>query len=268
MITIKKFHQCIWDYYEVNRRSFVWREEITPYYVVISELMLQQTQAFRVVEKFNFFVRLFSSFEVLANAPFALVLAAWKGLGYNRRARYVQQIAQCIVEKYGGQLPADPLVLETFPGIGPATARSIVVFTYNKPEVFIETNIRAVFIHHFFKLQQDVSDRDIVSLVAKTLDYNNPREWYYALMDYGVMLKKQFKNPVRRSAHYTVQSRFVGSNRQLRGKLLDVLLKCAQVSHADIYGLLPDWQPAQIDTALEQLIAERFIKDSSNFYSL
>ena len=268
VITTKKFRQQVWDYYATNRRSFAWRDNIVPYHVVISELMLQQTQTFRVAEKFDHFVQLFPSFEALADAPFALVLAAWKGLGYNRRARYAQQIAQHIVEKHAGQLPADPLILEVFPGIGPATARSIVVFAYNKPEVFIETNIRAVFIHHFFNHEHVVNDRDIVPLVAKTLDKKNPREWYYALMDYGVMLKKQFKNPARRSAHHAIQSRFEGSNRQLRGKLLALLLKYGQLSFADVYGLLPDWTPEKIDHALEQLVNEESVKRLVDFYTL
>lgn len=268
VITTKKFRQCVWDYYTANRRSFVWRDNIVPYRVVVSELMLQQTQTFRVAEKFDYFIQLFPSFEVLAQAPLALVIGAWKGLGYNRRARYAQQIAQHVVEKYAGQLPDDPLVLELLPGIGKATARSIVVFAYNKPEVFIETNIRAVFIHHFFNHEHVVNDRDIMPLIAKTLDKKNPREWYYALMDYGVMLKKQFKNPARRSAHHVVQSRFEGSNRQLRGKLLDLLLKYSQLSCADVYGLLTDWRPDQIDRALKQLVDENLIKHSADFYSM
>lgn len=258
----------MYDYYQTNRRDFAWREEISPYRVVISEIMLQQTQTFRVAEKFEQFVSVLPSFQALAQAPLAMVLALWKGLGYNRRARYVQQIAQKVVTDFGGMLPYDPAVLETFPGLGKATARSIVVFAFNKPEVFIETNIRTVFIHHFFSDMHEVADRDLMPLVAKTLDHEQPREWYYALMDYGVMLKKQFKNPARRSAHYTIQSRFKGSNRQLRGKILELLLKHAYLPVADIYDFLVEWRSDNVDQALGQLLQEQLIKQCGDYYQI
>ena len=109
------------------------------------------------------------------------------------------------------------------------------VFAFNKPTPFIETNIRRVFIHFFFSRQKSIRDKDIMALVEKTLDRKNPREWYYALMDYGAMLGRETtQNPNRRSRHYHHQSRFAGSDRQLRGKILQLLLADSSISAREI----------------------------------
>jgi len=173
MLSTQEFTKIVYDYYADNKRNFIWRDTQNSYWVVVSELMLQQTQTFRVEQKFENFVRILPTFNVLAQAPFVQVLSLWKGLGYNRRALYVHQIAQKIVGAYAGVVPEEPFLLENFPGIGPATARSIVVFAYNKPEVFIETNIRAVFLHHFFPGVCEVDDKELLPLVEKTLDNAN-----------------------------------------------------------------------------------------------
>jgi A/G-specific adenine glycosylase len=136
----------------------------------------------------------------------------------------LKSCAEAVIQEYGGRLPSSVDELIKLPGIGKATASSIRAFAFNKPAVFIETNIRAVFIHFFFRERERVSDADIIPLVEKTLDKSRPREWYYALMDYGVMLKKTFQNPARKSIHHKKQSRFEGSNRQLRGRILKALL--------------------------------------------
>lgn len=222
--SIKLCQSIIYDYYQSNRRSFVWRENPTPYNVVVSEIMLQQTQTDRVAPKFDAFVNRFSDFQSLATSLFPEILALWKGLGYNRRALALQTIAQKIVTQHGGELPQDIDLLESFPSIGPATARSITTFAFNIPTVFIETNVRTVFIHLFKPNQKDVTDRELHALVEATLDHHNPRAWYYALMDYGVMLKKIIGNASRASAHYQRQTSFQGSDRQIRGLILQVLL--------------------------------------------
>lgn len=263
----KQFQSLVYQFYRDNRRTFAWREHITPYRVVVSEIMLQQTQTFRVADKFDVFVRVFSDFQALAQAPWPIVLGLWKGLGYNRRARYLQEVARLVVADHAGVLPPDPTILEQMPGIGPATARSIATFTYNQPEIFIETNIRAVFIHHFFAQCTDVDDREIIPLVTQMLDGDNPREWYYALMDYGVMLKKQFKNPARRSAHHQKQSRFKGSFRQLRGKILQLLLSHAQLPAHELYDMV-NYRPDEVDRALAELCVQNLIQKSEDVYHL
>ena len=222
-----QFQKTVYAYFDRSGRTRLpWRRaRRTPYHIFISEIMLQQTQVDRVVEKFELFIRTFKNFQSLAAAPFSSVLAVWHGLGYNRRARYVHQAAQTIVRDHRGRLPADPEILATLPGIGRATAASICAFAFSMSIVFIETNIRSVFIHHFFHDRKNVPDTAIEPLVAATLDRHDPYRWYSALMDYGVYLKKTVANPSRKSTHYVKQSRFEGSARQVRGRIIKRLLE-------------------------------------------
>ncbi len=186
--------------------------------------MLQQTQAPRVVAKYEEFIRKFPAVEDLAKARLNTVLKLWQGLGYNRRALNLQRAAQEIVKNFNARFPKDMETLLTLPGVGPATAGDIMAFAFNKAETVIETNIRTVFIHHFFQDEKKIHDDKIIPLIKKTLDQKNPREWYYALMDYGAMLKKTIPNPSRRSVHYAKQSPFKGSNREILSKILKYTL--------------------------------------------
>lgn len=222
-MTPKQFQKIIWDYYRNHARDFPWRRTTIPYRIAVSEIMLQQTQAQRVIPKYQNFIKQFPTWQVLAAAPLREVLLAWQGLGYNRRGKALHELANIICSDYKNKLPANPQILKTLPGIGPATAASICAFAFNQPTVFIETNIRSVFIHFFFKDQDNISDKAIQPLVVKTLDQQNPRQWYFALMDYGVMLKRTFKNPSRKSLHHTSQTPFQGSHRQIRGRILKQL---------------------------------------------
>ncbi len=260
------FVSTIKAFYRSHKRVLPWRENITPYGVVISEIMLQQTQVSRVLVKYPDFITQFPHFESLANAPFDEILRRWKGMGYNRRALYLKKISKMIVEVYNNVVPRDPVILDTFPGIGHATAHSIATFIYNKPHIFIETNIRRVFIHHFFTQCEYISDADILPLVQRTIDYNNPREWYYALMDYGSYLATQIDNPNRKSKHYTRQSVFEGSNRQLRGKILALLLRSHmnmdQLQAAAVADL------SKIEILIAQLQNEGFVVKDKGDYSI
>ena len=220
--------------------------------------MLQQTQTYRVADKFDHFVAQFPSFETLAQAPFEAVLRAWKGLGYNRRAMALQKIAQAVTDTYAGMLPDKPEILETLPGIGKATARSITTFAFNKPTAFIETNIRTVYIYHFFPAAAKVADAELEPLIANTLDTENPREWYYALMDYGVMLKKKVGNVSRLSKHYHRQSTFQGSDRQIRGMILQALLDHHVLSPDEIVGLL-NKEPGRVHKIIDDLCREELV---------
>jgi A/G-specific adenine glycosylase len=220
----ESFVRLIKDYYRAGRRPMPWRDHITPYRVVVSEIMLQQTRVSRVMEKFPEFIRQFPDFPSLHSASLGEVLAAWQGLGYNRRARYLHGIAIRVMEDWNGILPSSPDILQTLPGIGAATAGSITAFAFNTPVVFIETNIRRVFIHHFFADESQVADSRILPIIADTLDTDNPRDWYYALMDYGTWLSGRIENPNRRSRHYSRQPSFEGSDRQIRGEILRQLI--------------------------------------------
>ena len=222
---IFSFQQEVLLFYQSHgRHDLCWRHTTDPYRIVVSELMLQQTQVERVTKKFPEFIAAFPDFDALAAAPLKKILSIWQGMGYNRRAMYVKKIAETVVQHYHGELPADVETLATFPGIGKATASSIVAFAFNKPVVFIETNIRRVYIHRFFPQQETVTDSEILPFVEGTLYRNNPRIWYWALMDLGASLKKTITNPNRRSAHYTRQAPFAGSDRRIRGMIVKALL--------------------------------------------
>ena len=255
---VSSFKQLIWDYYAANRREFPWRYVEDPYYIVVSEIMLQQTQTFRVGPKFNQFIERFPTWQSLADASWPDVLIAWQGLGYNSRAKRLHEIAKRIMGEFEGRVPDAPDILVTFPGIGINTAGSICAFAFNRPTIFAETNIRAVFIYHFFPGQEKINDKLILPLVEATLDRSDPRSWYYALMDYGVFLKRQARNPGRRSAHYTRQSKFEGSDRQIRSMILKRLLASRRV-HKDELVASIDREQTRVLRILNDLCNEKLI---------
>jgi A/G-specific adenine glycosylase len=229
--------------------------------------MLQQTQTERVVQKYQQFLNSFPDFPSLAQAPLREVLRVWQGLGYNRRAMALKKIAQIVVGDFHGNLPSSPEALMSLPGIGKATAYAICAFAFNEPVVFIETNIRRVFIHHFFQKENDVKDTQILPLVEKTLDTSNPRKWYFALMDYGVMLKKQYQNPNRKSAHYQKQPPFEGSNRQIRGMILKALTLESWISQREIIRRLGK-DPERVKKNLTQLQKEGFVRKKRSRFTI
>lgn len=240
---ISAFQELIWNYYNDHARSMPWRTNTDPYYILVSEMMLQQTQVGRVIPKFEEFLRLFPTVHELAAAPQAEVLKAWSGLGYNRRAKFLHAAATEIVSQYDGRVPTTLTALTNLPGIGHNTACAIVTYAYNQPVTFVETNIRAVFLHHFFEGQVTVDDKQLLPYISNSLDTSNPREWYWALMDYGAHLKATHPNPSRRSKHHSKQSVFNGSVRQLRGKILKELTL----------------KPMHLKTLIDQLEDERCI---------
>ncbi|MHA1110169.1 MAG: A/G-specific adenine glycosylase [Promethearchaeota archaeon] len=265
---IKEFQSLIWDYYKSHPRPFTWRETRNPYHIFISEWMLQQTQTSAVVPKYKAFLTKFPTFSDLAGASMDDVLKLWQGLGYNRRAIWMKTATELIVANYNGILPQDPELLEKIKGIGHATAREMVTFSYNIPTAFIETNIRRVFLHLFFNTKSKVHDKVILELVEKTVDTVNPREWYYALMDYGVMLKKTVKpDPNHRSFHYKKQPKFKGSNRELRGKILRMKITEPTITIEELSKKInqPILKIRELVTKMEQ---EGFFKGSDKNQSI
>ena len=261
------FQKTIWEYYRKHARTLPWRKTRSPYHILVSEIMLQQTQVERVIEKYKKFISAFPDFSSLSRAPLHDVLSIWQGLGYNRRAIALKQIAYEVITKYDGILPSSVDTLIQLPGIGKATASAIAAFAFNQPTVFIETNIRRVFIHCFFQDRGNVKDSELLSLIEEALDQGNPRQWYYALMDYGAMLKKEFINPNRKSWHYQKQSPFEGSQRQLRGMVLRALLQEQKITGTRIINIL-EKDPNKVKDVIEQLEKEGFIRKERNRYSI
>jgi A/G-specific adenine glycosylase len=255
---IRSFRRKVWEHYRRHRRAMPWRGEPDPYRVLVSEVMLQQTQVDRVLGKYGRFLAAFPDFTALDRAPLAAVLELWRGLGYNRRAIALKRIARAVLERHGGVLPRDPELLVALPGIGRATAGSLAAFAYDEPVVFIETNIRRVFLHEFFPGAEGVPDAALLPLVERALVAARPREWYYALMDFGQALAKRVPNPNRRSAAYARQSRFEGSDRQVRGAILRELLARGPAT-ADRLARALEEDPERVRRLVGQLEREGFV---------
>ncbi|GMO52292.1 MAG: endonuclease III [Termitinemataceae bacterium] len=222
-MTGKQFRKRIYQFYEKSGRDFPWRSaDASPWGILVSEFMLQQTQTSRVCDYWKHWLELWPHPADFAGAPLSHALREWSGLGYNRRCLNLHKTAAIIAEEHGGIVPRTPEDLQKLPGIGAYTAGAIACFAYQHSSVFIETNIRAALIHCFFsnRMENPVHDDELVPILDAALDRANPRLFYWALMDYGAALKKAGQNAARNSVHYTRQSRFEGSFRQKRGALL------------------------------------------------
>ena len=219
-MTTDDFQELIWTKGRELYREMPWRKDTRPYYVLVSELMLQQTQVDRVVPKFNAFIDRFPDEASLADAPLADVLTLWSGLGYNRRAKFLHESAKKIVSDFEGQFPVSYADILSLPGVGPGTAGAITVYAFNRPVPFIETNVRTVYFHHYFADGEKVSDEQLKKVVAETIDFEHPREFYWALMDYGTWLKKNGAGRITQSKHYKKQAPLKGSLREMRGLIV------------------------------------------------
>lgn len=263
-------NEVVWDYYNrKGRHDLPWRQpeadgSFDAYKIFVSEIMLQQTQVSRVIPKFLEFITAFPTVFALAAAEQGDVLRAWSGLGYNRRARYLHQAAQTVVSHYAGKFPADQKQLVTLPGVGINTAGAILAYAYNLPAIFIETNIRTAFIHHYFAERTDVTDAEIVMRVAETLDREHSREWYWALMDYGSHLKQEIGNLNKLSKTYAKQSAFHGSKRQIRGRVLK-LLGAGPLAYKELETEITD---ERLPLVIQDLLSEGLINETAAGFQL
>ncbi|MEE8722239.1 MAG: adenine glycosylase [Eggerthellaceae bacterium] len=243
-------------------RELPWRNVDDPYAVLVSEVMLQQTQVKRVLGYWERFLAHFPTVDALAAGSTSDVLELWQGLGYNRRALALKRCCEQCARDHAGALPKTSDELEALPGIGPATAAGVVAFAYNRPAVYLETNVRSVFLHELFPEREQVPDRELVPYVADTCPATGARAWYYALLDYGAYLKTQVENPSRRSRQYTRQSAFEGSHRQKRSFVLKcVLAQPEGVSAAEVARRLNAFEREQgrgdvPASAFDRLVAE------------
>ena len=257
-MTHTKFKETVWSFYTKEGRDLPWRKTTNPYRIWVSEVMLQQTQVARVLPKYKAFLKQFKTIQDLASAPLSEVLLYWQGLGYNRRAKLLHEGAKYIVKNHKGIFPKESL--RDIPGIGAYTEGAVQAFAYNKAVACIETNIRTVYLHHFFKDKKDILDTEILPLIEKTLDRENPKEWYWALMDYGSHLKRSGVQLNTKSKHYTKQSTFKGSEREVRGAILKTLL-----AKKSIQNLFPK-RREQVEKQLIKLHKEGLIQKKGRGY--
>lgn len=265
--SISEFKEAIYSHFKEKGRTFPWREDPRPWGVMVSEFMLQQTQIERVIPYWERWMHLWPTPKALAKVSLEDALREWNGLGYNRRGRFLIECAQLITKKYNGKVPETPALLLPLPGIGAYTAGAIACFGYNYPSVFIETNIRASVIHFFFQGQEAVNDREIFPILKEALDRDNPRRWYWALMDYGAALKKVTVNPGRRSAHYTRQSPFQGSFRQQRGRIIKALIFQGPATMLDLQkstGI----EPEELYKVLDTLEKDSMVAETLGIYQI
>ncbi len=214
--TIRAFRRKMLDFYRAHGRTLPFRQTADPYLITVSELMLQQTQVERVLPKYEAWVKRWPNWPSLAKADRRELLTMWSGLGYNRRAIYLGEMARVIMEKYFGVMPTDPDELCKLPGIGPYTSRAILIFAFDKPLITIDTNIRRVLIHEL-KLPPEINRLHLEQVAKLVLPKGKSRVWHYALMDYSrIALPRR----IARIPSLSRQSTFQGSLRQIRGEIV------------------------------------------------
>jgi A/G-specific adenine glycosylase len=263
-MTPVQFRRLVWaQYKKEGRHALPWRKTRDVYHILVSEVMLQQTQVDRVIPFYTKFLTQFPTARKLAAAPLSHVLKAWQGLGYNRRAKMLRA-ASSILAREKARTVTD---LEALPGVGPYTAKAVAAFAWNQDGVVIETNIRTAVIHHFFKTIEPVTDSEIAQVLEKTLPKGKAREWYSALMDYGASLKRSGISYNARGVRYVKQSKFTGSAREARGAILRTL-STGPASSARLYTLLGPSRRSQMRAALTALCIEQLVTKEKRLYRL
>lgn len=270
---INVFCSVVEQYYAAHARQLAWRMpdangKFDPYKIVVSELMLQQTQVSRVSVKYAEFLHIFPSVQILSKSSLADVLVCWQGLGYNRRAKFLHQAAKEVTTTYHGRFPKTINELVKLPGIGVNTAGAIVAYAYNQPVAYVETNIRTVFLHHFFSGRDNVPDTQLMPLIEQAVANRgglSVREWYQALMDYGTYLKSIKVKSAKRSSHYAKQSSFQGSRRQIRGGVIKAL---TQSPHSFVELQATLGADSRLASVLTDLLSEQLIHQNSSVYIL
>ena len=281
-LDVNSFRLRIREQGALHWRDLPWRDTCDPYRIWMSEVMLQQTQVPRVRDRWDAWMEEFPTVQALAQAPQQQVLAAWQGMGYNRRALALHRAAQEVCERFCGSFPTGFEELTSLPGVGPTTAAGVRAFAFDLPGVYLETNVRAVFIHELFPTAGAVSDASLVPLVRATCPETDVRGWYYALLDYGAHLKKTIPNPSRRSTAYVRQSPFEGSHRQKRALALKALLAGTSADprgftsremaslidgHEELAGRTPVGEEGAL-AILEELAAEGFCARRGEFWTV
>lgn len=263
-VPISRIQEAVLRWYAVyGRHNLPWRNLAErgidiPYGVLVSEIMLQQTQVERVIPKYEAFLVRFPMIEALANAPTAEVITLWSGLGYNRRAIMLQKAVQAVVRDYGGQLPFEPELLRKLPGIGPYTAGAVAAFGFNQPVAMVDTNIERFFELLIFGYAKPLS-RELATIALMWVPSGQSREWYSALMDLMTLVRRERTPRAQQRKLFELigimptwqlpelgdallvrpkQTAFKGSRRYLRGRVIAFLQ--SQPSHAATYQALEE----------------------------
>jgi A/G-specific adenine glycosylase len=245
---IQQFQKKILEWYAINIRDFPWRQDRNPYHILISEVMSQQTQISRVVPKYEAWLEKFPTIEALAAAKISEVLAAWSGLGYNRRALFLKKAAEVIVQTYDGKFPQDEKSLRSLPGIGEYTARALLCFAFDQQIAVVDTNVRKVILVEFPDALDTI--KDIQLIAEQLLPHGKAYEWNQALMDYSSAILKQEKIPIPK------QSKFHGSHRYYRGQILKNLLQKKTIAVKEMGGLIKKEYTNSDEKWLQKLIEE------------
>jgi A/G-specific adenine glycosylase len=217
-------------WYATHRRELPWRATTDPWAILVSEVMLQQTQVSRVTPKYLAFLDRFPTPASLAAAPLPDVLAAWLGLGYNTRAVRLKRCAEAAPDG----LPADLEGLRALPGVGPYTARAVLIFAANADLAAVDANVRRVLTHEL-DLPHDLGPAALQSTADAVLPHGRARDWHNALMDYGSLVLTSQATGI---APLTHQTPFAGSHRQRRARLLRLLLEHGPQSWLDAAAAL------------------------------
>ena len=261
----EEFTELLWTKGSQLYRDMPWRSDTRPYYVLVSELMLQQTQVARVIPKFEAFIARFPDEASLARASLAEVLQEWQGLGYNRRAKYLHESARIITDTMNGVFPTDAKDILSLPGVGKNTLGAIEAYAYNRPSIFIETNVRSVYIHHFFNDSWDIADSSITTKLAETIDREHSREFYWALMDYGSWLKSNGVRNNSQSKHYKKQAPLVGSVRQVRGQIIRLL---SSSGHSKSSLMQATTHDERFEKAVSGLMKDGLVRQTNGMFHL
>ncbi len=269
----RAFGPLLLDWYRRDGRTLPWRATPDPYAILVSEIMLQQTQVTRVVPAYHAFLSIFPTVSDLAAASLADVLTAWRGLGYNRRARNLHRAAIAIEEDHGGLIPSDFEALRALPGLGDYTARAVLAFAFDEPAAPVDVNIGRVLAR---AVSGEPLTRASVQRVADALVPGEaPGPWSHALMDLGATTctarqprctdcpvasacawRGEGPDPAATSAIRSHrQSAFSSSDRYHRGRLVDAL-RTGPVLSEGLSGAARLKDPSRLERVVAGVVAD------------
>ncbi len=249
------FQQKVMDWWSKNARDLPWRNNPGPYEVLVSEVMLQQTQVNRVIPKYLEFLREFPTVEALASSETKRLLTVWSGLGYNRRAVWLREAAREIVAR--GGFPQEVKDLRELKGIGPYASRSILIFAFNKDLAAVDTNIRRVLIASGFA-NESMTHKEVQAVADALLLRGRSSDWHNALMDYGSEVLTANTTGI---APKSRQPKFKQSTRQVRGIIVRVLTQNNSMSLRQLLSQLDfECNERDIQPILDQMVAEKLIE--------